>query len=180
MFNANTLEKIVSIPAATTFMNALDISKDGKRGAAADAEGGVYIIDLEAGAVQTKIDAHHLPIRSLSFSHDGRMLFTGSEDRRINVFDVSGGAGASPLVCSLHGHLNWVTGLAACPDNYVLASVSLDKTLRVWDVRKREAVHTSEGYADKLWDVAWNPAANKLAVVSDGGVLGIHKLTSII
>lgn len=63
--------------------------------------------------------AHASPIRSTSFTSS--LLITGSDDQRINVFDIraltsgssAGGSSRRGQVASLGGHEGWVTCVRA-------------------------------------------------------------------
>jgi WD40 repeat protein len=181
IFSTESAALVSSVATTLDFVNNVAYSPDGERIAAVGVNGQANIIDVASGTVLAVLDAHYLPVRAVAFSHDGRMLYTGSDDRRVNVFDVSGkSSGTGNLVSSLHDHLHWVTGVAAPPDNYTLASCSADKSVRIWDVRKRGAIHIFEGYTDKLWDVSWNHEGLRLAAVSDGGVFGLHSIAAVI
>ncbi|VDO96285.1 unnamed protein product [Schistosoma mattheei] len=60
---------------------------DGSKLAAGTINGLVSICDLETGSVQF-LDGHATPVRSVSFSPDGRLLASASDDKQIKVFDV--------------------------------------------------------------------------------------------
>jgi WD repeat-containing protein 61 len=148
---------------------SLAFSPDGGRLAAGTASGKVAIIDVET-MTATPVEGHSLSVRSLAWSHDGLQLFSGSDDQRIHVFDASAAAGAgASLITSLSGHFHWVTSVCASPDKHILASGSADKTLKLWDVRKRECMHTLEGSSDKIWAVAFDPAGTRLAAATEAG-----------
>lgn len=67
----------------------------------------------------TPTAAHSAPIRSISFTSN--LLITGSDDKRINVFDLraltssaaSSSGGRRGQVASLGGHEGWVVSVAA-------------------------------------------------------------------
>jgi WD40 repeat protein len=86
---------------------------------------------------------------SVTFSPDGTVLgtaggfhpattggpFTG-QDNRIYLWDtLLLQTGQNPLLVTLPGHADAVTGLAFSPDGTVLASVSADRFWRLWGVR---------------------------------------------
>ncbi len=163
---------------AGSFATCVAFSPDGARAAAGHADGTISLIDVAAATLTATIDAHQLTVRSVAFSHDGSVLYTGADDARVGVYDVSvGGAPASPLVCQLSGHRGFVTSVAAAPAAPgVLASAGADKAVKVWDARKRECLHTFEGATGTVWAVAWAPSGTKLASVSESGGLMLHNL----
>ena len=48
-------------------------------------------------------------------------------------------------------HKDWITGIAWCPTSAThLATVSHDKTCKLWDTRSNIPLHTLEGHTDKV------------------------------
>ena len=64
---------------------------------------------------------------------------------------------AGPLLRTLEGHTGDVTAVAVTPDGRYAISGSWDKTLRVWDLARGEAVHTLKGHRDLVYAVAVTP-----------------------
>lgn len=197
IFNLGTGARQAAISTHADFINSVAFSPDGRFVAAACVDGSVHVADVEASAVVASVrGAHLLPVTSVSFSHDGAVLFTGSQDRTIHMYDVSalggasmgagaasGGSGSAPgaaLIASLSGSLHWVTSVAASPATHHVASASADRAVRIYDVRKRELVHAFEGHSERVWSVSWNPAATRIATVTDAGALGLFPVTSFI
>ncbi len=173
------------------FALGVAFSPDGKRLAAGHADGSVSLVDVERGVLTGTIDAHALCVRSVAWSHDGRELLTASDDGRVGVFDVGGGAGAAaPLVCHLAGHTGFVSCVLPGPLDKPgsVLSGSADKSVRVWDARRRECAHVFEGHAGTVWALAAlpgmggageTPGARRVASVSEAGTLAMHGLAGV-
>jgi WD40 repeat protein len=71
-----------------------------------------------------------VPVISVSFSPDGRLLASGSEDNTIKLWRVADGS----LVRTLRGHTDRVTSVSFSPDGRLLASGSRDGTIKLWRV----------------------------------------------
>jgi glucose repression regulatory protein TUP1 len=69
-------------------------------------------------------------IRSACFSTDGKLIATGSEDRKIRIWDIAN----KRVRHTLEGHMNEIYSLAFSPDGKFLYSGSGDQTARVWDI----------------------------------------------
>lgn len=106
--------------------------------------GDIHLIDLSSGQVLGLLQGHSSVIESLAFSANGQMLASGSEDRTVRVWNLSGSPGAWKKLANgtlkvecdvLEGHENSIFGLTFASGReggVVLASGSHDKTLRFW------------------------------------------------
>ena len=72
------------------------------------------------------------------------------------------------------GHTDAVSSLAFKPNSYLLASGSVDKTIRIWDVGDRDNlrhVRTLRGHTEAVRSVAWSPDGRVLASASNDGTV---------
>lgn len=76
------------------------------------------------------LEGHGGETRSVAMSADGRMLFSGSDDGTVKVWDATTGR----CQRTLRGHIDGVRTIAACPDGRRLVSGGADETLRIWDL----------------------------------------------
>ncbi len=92
----------------------------------------VLLWDLHS-SIPLEILPHPAPGFSVTWSPDGRLLASGSFDRRIRLWEIQAEQPAVSVV-TLSGHSNLVRELAFAPDGSRLASGSWDRTVRLWDV----------------------------------------------
>jgi WD40 repeat protein len=64
------------------------VSPDGKRVAAALADGTVRIWDTDTGKEQARFAGHAGPVASVAFASDGRRIASASEDGTIRVWSA--------------------------------------------------------------------------------------------
>jgi WD40 repeat protein len=59
----------------------------------------------------------------------------------------------------LQGHIGKVYSLSFSPDNQILASGSLDKTIKIWDVNTGKKINTLKGHDGKVYSVNFSPVS---------------------
>ena len=94
---------------------------------------------------------------SLVFSHDGRFLISGGRGG-LDVWDAATGM----LVEHLPGHHDEVTCVTVSPDGRLLASASVDQTVRLWDTASWKELRTLRGHEMGVFSVAFSSDGQQL------------------
>lgn len=102
---------------------------------------------------------HKEAVSSVSFSPDGTLLASGSDDNTIKLWDVE----SRDEVATLEGHSLEVNSVTFSPDGTLLASGSVDNTVKLWDVESRERITTLKGHTVGVNSVAFSPDGELLA-----------------
>lgn len=110
-------------------------SPDGTLIATAGADGFCNVIDANTGQIKTQFSGHSRPVLTVEFL-DADHCVSGSVDQTIRLWKVSDGG----LLRTLNNHVNTVNMLArqapAADRNLdQLASISGDRTVRIWQPR---------------------------------------------
>ncbi|KAH8806929.1 hypothetical protein DL96DRAFT_602527 [Flagelloscypha sp. PMI_526] len=94
-------------------------------------------------------------VEAIAFSPDGHQIVTGSEDKKVQVWDAESGAAiGEPLL----GHEGSINSVVFSPDGRQIVSGSEDGTVRVWDAVSGAAVREPLlGHTDEVSSVAFSP-----------------------
>ncbi|MBY0524748.1 MAG: hypothetical protein K2R98_15190 [Gemmataceae bacterium] len=82
--------------------------------------------------LRTTVKGHDDQIRCLTFSLDGKLIATGSDDKIARIWDAS--TGEEILV--LRGHTRELLSIAFSTDGRLLATGCADGVTKIWDVSK--------------------------------------------
>jgi WD40 repeat protein len=100
----------------------------------------------------------------VSFSADGKMLASASNDKTVKLWDVASGT----EIKTLSGHQRSVRSVSFSPDGKTLASASGDKTVKLWDVASGTEIKTLSGDGDQdfVWSMSFSADGKMLASAS--------------
>ncbi|GAM52755.1 hypothetical protein EBME_1218 [bacterium endosymbiont of Mortierella elongata FMR23-6] len=107
-----------------------------------------------------ELEGHTSAVMSVSFSPDGNLLASGSNDRTVRLWSVKSGE----TLYTFEGHGSLVDSVAfSLPDGQFLASGSADRTVRLWRVESRQESPALGGHHGQVDNVAFSPNGNFLA-----------------
>lgn len=150
-------------------------SPDGKYlASASDIDDTIRLWNHQTGELACQLSGHVNGILSIAYSPDGRYLASGSYDKTVRVWDLASANAKrdddADVVSTLkslrlEGHRGSVNGVAFNADGSMLASVSSDRTLRLWDLNDDNRVQVFEGSPGPLFCVAFHPQGRRLATI---------------
>lgn len=140
------------------------ISPDGDLVASAGYDRAIFLWEVYGNCDNLAVIRGHTgPIIDLHFSSDGDYLYTCSTDKVVCTWDIE----TCSRIKKLKGHTTYVNSV--CPARrgpQIIVSGSDDGTVKVWDVRRKAAVHTLQsGY--QVLAVAFSDTAE---LVYSGGI----------
>ncbi|XP_064104022.1 WD repeat and FYVE domain-containing protein 2-like isoform X2 [Macrobrachium nipponense] len=118
----------------TGWCTALQFDSKSRHVFVGDYSGNITMLKLEENGPQviTTLKGHNGSIRSLAWDIDRQLLFSGSFDQSVIVWDIGGGKGTA---FELQGHTNKVSSLVYGPVSRQLISGAEDATVVFWDMK---------------------------------------------
>ena len=143
-----------SEPDAKMLIDSVAFSPDGQLLATGDRFNTANLWNAKTGAHLATLWGHTDQILKIAFSPlDGNRLATASVDGTVKIWDTK----TRRLLLTLLGHRLQISDLAFSPDGNWLATVSLDKQAKLWNI----AMHS-----DALLSAAFSPDGRFLATGS--------------
>ncbi|MEH1886537.1 WD40 repeat domain-containing protein, partial [Nostoc sp.] len=81
-------------------------------------------------------------------------------------------------VNTLEGHSSKVNSVIFSPDGKILASGSLDKTIKLWDISTGKAIKTLTGHSRWVWGVVFSPDGKTLASGSNDNTIKLWDVST--
>ena len=129
--------------------------------AASQNDGSTDVFDAATGEILRNWKGPGLPLRASVISHDGQWLAASSEPENVvRLLNVRSGKSFSAV-----GHKDFPSGLAFTKDGMLLASGSMDGTVKMWRLAETGATEivTFKGHFEEATDVSFAPDGRTLA-----------------
>jgi WD40 repeat protein len=155
----------LSIEADATEVELAAVSPDGRWVATTGrTTRAVRLWDLATGAAIRLLSPEPSKTQlGLRFSHDGKTIASGGEDRVVRVWNVGDGS----LAGTYAGHLSTIDALAFLADDSI-GTTSDDRTLRLWR-RDGASAGVLADHGDEVWAFASSPVTTLAATGGKDG-----------
>ena len=140
-WDITTGQRVRNIPYAR--VNALRpaISPDGRWLVSNSTQPVGRVWDLKSGEEVTRISGHADNVTQIQFTAQGNEIITTSDDGTTRLWDAGHGTPVRTL-----SHKHWVRGMALSPDETLIATSSLDDTVKVWNRETGQLVYSLFGH----------------------------------
>lgn len=128
------------------------------------------------------IAGHSSTILCSAFApHTSSRMVTGAGDNMARIWDCE----TQTPICTMKGHHNWVLCVSWSPDGKLIATGSMDNTIRLWKSDKGESMGDSlKGHLKWITSLSWEPlhlvdpgSSPRLASASKDGTIKIWDTT---
>ena len=137
---------------ALDLIGSKDVKSNSSSGLKSDIDSGSFVKDhtiqeAKAALLETVqshpqltayLHGHTAPVNCVTYTRDGKLLASGSDDGAIILWEVS----SHKQIGRLTGHLGNVTSVSFSADGTKLASGSTDRTVILWNVPSRQQNRT--------------------------------------
>ncbi len=154
---------------------AVAFNGDGSLLVTGHTDGTVRLWDISTGGLRGLLRAHSLPVRAVAFSPDGTRIATGGGDQtagELKLWD----AASQTQIATLQGHTAAILAVAFSPDGALLASASLDGTVRLWDVATASPGTILPESGDTTTAVTFSPDGSWLAFAGEAGIVRLWEI----
>ena len=126
-----------------------------------NAKGQLLLLDLDNNNRVSVVfeDPLEIPIVSMTYSKNGKLLAIGNEKGTVRLFDMS----KKILYVTLNGHNARVNNITFSNNGVKLATASFDKTVRIWNMANlHDPPIVLKDHDDWVWSIAFSPDGEKL------------------
>ncbi|MGE0090879.1 MAG: hypothetical protein AB7S50_15525 [Bacteroidales bacterium] len=148
-----------------TKINSLKITPDNKQLLIGTQDGKILLFDIESKSiVKTIFEESKNAVTAFAYNHSGKWMASGDSKGNLKIWDTKN----YTLIETLEGHRSRIYDIDFSPDDQLVASTSLDGTVRMWDcsnINNQPVVLTD--HESWVLSIAFSPDGKRLITSSN-------------
>ncbi len=173
LWDVESGKKVRELPGHNGAIFDLAFSPDSTTLASASADSTIKVWQVSTG---NRLDTLSQPLKeqySVSFSPDGNFILAAGADNRIRKwkFVSRKAAKINPLILARFAHESPVIQFVYSPDKKLLASISDDRSLKIWDAKQISLLHVEENLPAIPTSIAFSPDSQTTIVGFSNGLV---------
>ncbi len=138
----------------------------------------IRVFDLDTLVLKHEWMAHMNSVFALKYSPDGNLLYSGSRDARLNVWDATSGYTHLEEVVA---HLYAINHLDFSPDGKHFVTCSMDRSVKIWQAGKVMLLKVIDrarhaGHGTSVNRVLWSSFQNQVLSASDDRTISVWNI----
>ena len=110
---------------------------------------------------------HTRPVRFASWSPDGLLVATASDDGTARIWNAQNGEQMQVL----RGHSGGVNHVSWSNDGGKILTSGVDRTVKMWDVASGEVITSYEGHTTRVWNAIWSQNGSQILSASAENII---------
>lgn len=155
------------LPCRTGPVATVEGLGDGRRIAVGLQYGDIDVWNVLTGELLCQIDAHCNERFQMTLLPDSHCLLYAAKGNGLGILDI--GAGCTAVLC---GHSGEITDVAVLPGAKAITA-SADRSIRIWDLNKRETTHVCRGHWSVVSRVLALPNGRQFLSTSEDGTIRV-------
>jgi WD40 repeat protein len=150
------------------------------------ARDGIQLWDVNSGqrSASRRPVGHTSTVTAMTYSPDGELLATASEDEMVWFWDAGSGQPRGMLdaygMAAEGAYCACIWSLAFSPDGKTVATGSTDARVRLWDVQNGKLLATSGGLGGLVMSLAFSPDGSYLAAGDADGIISVWDMAGVL
>jgi WD40 repeat protein len=158
-------------------VNGVAFAPDGKRLAIVVDGGAVRVFETKRGDV-VKTFALSGRGRSLAYAPDGKTIAATCDDNTLHLIDASGSEEPEKIELMDASPAHRLSPVAWSPDGALLATISPQKKVALYDSATRRSVRTLAAHRGEISAIAFSPDSKLVASASESGAILVEEVAT--
>ncbi|MEA5566209.1 eIF2A-related protein [Anabaena sp. UHCC 0399] len=176
----NNTQEINRFPGHNQQVNSIVFHPRGKILASASDDRTIKIWSTDGRLIETIV--HQQRLTAIAFSVDGKYLAAASADHHIKIYNFDPAClnlnslkDCTKLIKNIIGHTDIVTDVNFSPDGKIIATASLDKTIKLWRTDNGKLINSWNAHNGWVNSVAFSPDGKMIASGGEDNLLKLWR-----